>query len=137
VARLLATLQNVAEARLRYAGRRALVRASLIGGCVLGALLCLGFALAAITVALADAVGIMAALAIMAIAALVLILILLTALSIEARRHRARAARRSQLDREFYRTAALSMMPSRAPSRPVIGLGLVALGALLVLARRD
>jgi hypothetical protein len=136
VARLFATVARVAETRARNIGRRAAVRAALVGGCILAALLCIGFVLAAATVALADRVGMINALAIMAGGSLVLVLILLGVLELEARRHRRYAARRASLDRELYRAAALSALPRRAPSRPVIGLGLVALGALLVLARR-
>ena len=72
----------------------------------------------------------------MAGGALVLVLILLAALAMEARRHRRPAVRRAELDRQLYRAAALSIFPYRAPSRPVLGLGLVVLGALLVLVRR-
>jgi hypothetical protein len=136
VARLFATVARVAEARVRNIGRRAAVRAGLIGGCILAALVCLGFVLAAGTVALAEQVGLLNALAIMAGGALLFVLILLGALELESRRHRRYAARRADLDRQLYRAAALSAIPTRAPSRPVIGLGLVALGSLLVLARR-
>ncbi len=136
MARLFATVARVAEARVRNVGRRVAVRATLIGACILAALLCIGFVLAAATVALADRVGMINALAIMAGGSLVLVLVLLGALELEARRYRRFAARRAILDRQLYRAAALSAMPRKAPSRPVIGLGLVALGALLVLARR-
>ena len=83
VARLFATVSRVAEARVRNIGRRAALRAALIGGCVLAALLCLGFALIAATVALADRFGTINALAIMAGGALVVLLILLAALAWE------------------------------------------------------
>ena len=134
--RLFATLSHVAQARLRHAGRRAALRGGLIGGGVLAALVCIGFALAAATVALAARVGTIEALAIMAAGALAVVLIFLGVLGLEARRHRRLRARRADLDRELVRAAAISMVPNRAPSRPVVGLGLVALGALLVLARR-
>ena len=137
VARLFATVTRIAETRLRNVGRRAALRAGLIGGCVLAALLCLAFALAAATVALADRYGTINALAIMAAGALVLLLILLGVLAWERRRHRQLAARRAVLDREVARAAAVSLMAGTRPSRPVLGLGLVALGALLVLIRRD
>jgi len=137
VARLFATVSRIAQARIRNIGRRAVLRASLMAGCVVAALLCLSFALAAATVALADRVGTINALAIMAAGALVLLLILLGILAIEARRHRRLAIQRARLDRELYRAAALSIVPSRVPSRPVLGFGLVALGALLVLLRRS
>lgn len=136
MARLFGTVTRVVETRLRNIGRRAALRAGLIGACVVAALVCIGFALAAATAALAERVGLINALAIMAGAALVLVLIFLAALAIEARRHRRTAVRRAELDRQLFQAAALSMIPSRAPSRPVLGLGLVALGALLVLVRR-
>jgi MYXO-CTERM domain-containing protein len=136
MARLFATVSRVAQARLRQLGRRAALRGTLAAGCVLAALLCLGFALAAATAALADRIGLINALAVMATGALLLLLILLAALALEARRHRRRAARLASLDRQMFRAAALSMVPERAPSRPVAGLALVALGAFLVLARR-
>ncbi len=135
MARLFATVSRVAQARLRNIGRRAGLRAALFGGCVVAALLCLGFALAAATVALADRVGLINACAIMAGGALLVLLILIGILSLEERRHRRYAERRASLDRQLYQAAALSMIPSRAPSRPVLGLGLVAVGALLVLMR--
>jgi hypothetical protein len=137
VARLLASVSRVAEARIRNIGRRAALRAALIGGCVLAALLCLAFALTAATVGLARQVGTVDALAIMAAGALVLLLVLLLALAWEARRHRRLAARRAALDRQLAQTAALSLLGGARPSRPAIGLGLVALGALMVLMRRD
>lgn len=136
MARLFGTVTRVAETRLRNVGRRVALRAGLIGACVVAALFCIGFALATATVALAERVGLLNALAIMAGVALVLALILLAALAIEARRHRRYAARRAELDRQLFQAAALSMIPSRAPSRPLLGFGLVALGALLVLVRR-
>jgi hypothetical protein len=71
--------------------------------------------------------------------ALLVALGLMLALSIEAQRERRIAARRASLDRELLRTAAFSAAVPRAarlPGRAGVGLGLVALGALLVLARR-
>lgn len=133
---LFASVSRIAEARVRNAGRRLGLRAALIGGAVLCALVCIGFALAAATVALAARVGTIEALAIMAGGALVLVLVFIGILAWEARRHRRLAARRAALDREFLRAAALSMVPQRAPSRPIVGFGLVALGAMLVLLRR-
>lgn len=135
--RLFATVSRVAQARARQIGRRAVLRGSLIAGCALSALLCIGFAVAALTVALAREVGPIAALAIMATGALALILVFLGLLALETRRHRRHAVQRANLDRQLYRAAALSVVPDRAPSRSVVGLGLVALGALLVLARRS
>jgi MYXO-CTERM domain-containing protein len=136
MARLFATVARVAEARINNLGRRAALRGSLMACAVLAALFCLGFVLMAATVALAERVGLINALWIMAVGALVLALAFLVALRIEARNHRRTAARRAELDRQLFQAAALSMIPTHAPSRPVLGLGLVAVGALLVLMRR-
>ncbi len=137
VGRFFATISRVAETRIRNVGKRAALRAALMGACVLAAVLSLCFALVAATVALADRYGTINALGIMAGAALVVVLILLAVLAWEARRHRRLAARRAALDRQLYRSAAISLMGDARPSRPTLGLGLVALGALLVLMRRD
>jgi hypothetical protein len=50
-----------------------------------------------------------------------------------------RAAQRSGLDRKLARAALLSVAPTRIgrPPRGLIGAGLVALGALIILRRRD
>jgi hypothetical protein len=136
VARLFSTVTRVAEARVRHTARRLGLRATLAGGAIFCALVCIGFALAAATVALARRIGVIEALAIMAAGALVLVLLLVLALWWEARQHRRLAVRRAALDRELFRVAALSAVPSRAPSRSALGFGLVAVGALLVLMRR-
>lgn len=136
MARPFAVLSQVVEARLRYLGRRTAVRAGLITGCGAAALAFLVFLLAALATALAERYGTIAALAMMAGLALLVVLALLLALAIEARRHRRRATLRAAADRRLYQTAALSMVPHARPSRSTVGLGLVALGALLVLARR-
>jgi hypothetical protein len=135
-----ANVTRLVEARLHRAGRRLGARAALVAGCVFAGLLALGFLLAAVTVALADRYGTLPALGIMAVAALVLLFALLLALSLEARRHRRLAVRQQGLDRQLFQAAAMSAasaVPRRMPSRMVAGLGLVALGAFLVLARRD
>jgi hypothetical protein len=139
VARLLSSLAGIAEARARSTVRRLGLRAMLVAGCVAAGLLASGFGLAAATVALAGRVGVLPALGIMAAAAIVVLLALLAALAIEARRHRRIAAERARLDRQLYRAAALAAAPRVAPrlSRTAIGLGLVGIGALLVLMRRD
>lgn len=134
-----ATLYSVAQARVRHASQRLGLRAALIGGCILAALLFLGFALAAATVRLSDRVGLLQALAIMAGVALLVVLVLVGVLATEARRERRIAARRAVLDRDLLRAASISAVLPRAAglsSRTGLGLGLVALGALLVLARR-
>jgi hypothetical protein len=139
VARLLSSLAGIAEARLRSTARRVRLRAVLIGGCVVAGLLAAGFGLAAATVALAQRLGALPALGIMAGAALLLLLVLMAALAIEARRHRTTAAARERLDRQLYRTAALAALPRsrHGLTRTTVGLALVALGAFIVLRRRD
>lgn len=132
---MLGSLGRVAQARLRDAGRRARARAVVAVCCGLAGLIALVFGLTAITVALAHRIGPLWALVVMAGAALAVMLILLGVLSWQARRDRAQAAMRAELDSRLMRAAALSMVPSRLPSRPVLGLGLVTLGALLVYFR--
>jgi len=124
---------------MRHAGRRLGVRAALISACVLAGLIMLAFLLGAATVALTERYGLLQALGIMAGAAFLLLLLLLGILAIEARRERRIAARRAALDSRLLRSAAISAavpQVARLPSRAGLGLGLVALGALLVLARR-
>lgn len=94
------------------------------------------YALIAVTIALSRRYGSLEALGIVGGVALLVMLCFLLALWLEARRHRRLAARRAALDAQLYRAAALSLVPDRAPSRPVVGFGLVALGAGLVLLRR-
>lgn len=134
--RLLASLAEIAQARLTNAGRRVRWRAGLIAATVIAGLIAAGFAVGAATVGLAHLIGTVGALLVMACLALVVVLILLGTLTREERRHRVYLMRREGLGRQFTRAAASSVMPRRAPSRPVFGLALVALGALLVLARR-
>lgn len=134
---LFGSLAGLFEARLKRAGRRFGVRLALIAGCAAALLLVAGFGLAAVTVALAERYGVLSALLMMAAAGLVLLLGLLLALSVEARRHRRIAARQATLDSQLARAAAMSAIPGRLPSRTAAGLGLVALGAFLVLVRRD
>jgi hypothetical protein len=134
---LVASLARVAQARARRLGRRMGLRLALIAGCVLAGIVFLIFALAALTVALAREMGLLEALAVIAAGALVVIGILLVILALEARSHRRTLARQRALDRQLLQAAALSAVPTRLPSRPVTGLALVALGALLVLMRRN
>jgi hypothetical protein len=136
VARLIASLAGLAEARVRRVARRARWRAALIGLAALLGLMALGFALIAATVALAEAIGPVRALLVMAGIALFGLAIVLIVLAAEARDERRRAARRETLDRELARAALLAAVPSR-PSRGMAGIALVVLGAVLVLRRRD
>ncbi|HMQ93287.1 hypothetical protein, partial [Amaricoccus sp.] len=97
------------------------------------------FALGAATAALAARLGWVAALAIMAGVMLLAALILAAVLAAERREARRLAAERSTLDRKLARAALLSVAPTRLrrPSRGMVGAGLVALGALIILLRRD
>ena len=131
-----ASLGRVAKARVRDVGRRAQLRASLAGGALLFGLIALGFALLAATVALAEELGLLNALLVMAGGAFVIAIILIVVMKAQARRDRRMAAARAEMDSRLLKAAAVSMVPGMAPSRPVLGLGLLALGALMVLGRR-
>jgi heme/copper-type cytochrome/quinol oxidase subunit 2 len=134
--RLLSSVGRVAEARLRDAGRRIGMRAVLAAAAALAGLIAAGFAIGAATVALAARLGTIEALLVMAGVALVVMIALLIVISAQARRDREQAALRAELDSRLLRAAAVSMIPTRVPSRPVLGLALVAVGALLVMIRR-
>jgi hypothetical protein len=134
--RLLSSVGRVAEARLRDAGRRIGIRAVLIAAAALAGLMAAGFVIGAATVALAARLGTIEALLVMAGVALVIMIALLIVISAQARRDREQAALRAELDSRLLRAAAVSMIPTRVPSRPVLGLALVAVGALLVMIRR-
>ena len=134
--RLLSTVSQVAQARLRQISRRAARRGELMFGAAVTGIIALVYALIAVTTALAREYGTLAALGIVGGVAFLVMLGLLVALWLEARRHRQMAARRAALDAQLYRAAALSLVPAKAPSRGAVGVGLVALGAALVLLRR-
>lgn len=134
--RLLSTVSQVAQARLHQISRRAALRGELMFGAAVAGIIALVYALIAATIALARRFGTLEALGIVGGLAFVVMLGFVLALWLEARRHRRLAARRAALDAQLYRAAALSLVPDRAPSRPVLGFGLVALGAALVLLRR-
>jgi len=136
VIRLLSSVGRVAEARLKDAGRRIGMRVVLTAAAALAGLVAAGFAIGAVTVALAARLGTIEALLVMAGVALVVMIALLIVISAQARRDREQAALRAELDSRLIRAAAVSMIPTRAPSRPVLGLALVAVGALLVMIRR-
>lgn len=134
------TVAAILETRLRETGRRFGLRAALLSGCVLALLVCLGFGLAAGTVALSARIGLLPALGVMAGCALAVALVILAVLAVEARQAKRRAALRPSLESELVRsvafTAAANPAARRLPSRYVVGLGLVAVGATLVLLRR-
>jgi hypothetical protein len=134
--RVLATVSRIAQVRLHQISRRTARRAELMLGAAVAGIIVLVYLLIAVTVALARQTGTLGALAIVGGIALLVMLGFLLALRLEAGRHRQMAARRAELDAQLYRAAALSLVPDRLPSRPVMGFGLVALGAALVLLRR-
>lgn len=134
--RLLSTVSQVAQARLHQVSRRAAKRGKLILGAAVAGIIVFVCAIIAATVALAQEFGTLEALGIVGGVAFVVMLCFLLALWLEARRYRKLAARRAALDAQLYRAAALSLVPDRAPSRPVLGLSLVAVGAGLILLRR-
>lgn len=133
---VIASLTRIAQARIRDAGRRAQIRAALAVGAAVFGLIGVGFGLLAATVALAEEIGLVYALLTMSGGALVIALIMVVVMKAQARRDRRMKAVRADMDSRMLKAAALSMVPTMSPSRPVIGIGLVALGALLVLARR-
>jgi hypothetical protein len=129
-------ITRLAEARVRQTGRRLGFRAALAAVAALAFVVFLFFGLAALAVWLSRFMSLPEALLVIAGVALLVVLGVFLALALEARRHRRLAARREAFDRQLVRAAALAAMPSRLPSRPVAGLGLVAAGALLVLLGR-
>lgn len=126
-------ITRLAEARVRQTGRRLGFRVALAAVAGLAFAVFLFFGLAALAVWMTHFMRLQDALAIIAGGALLLVLVILVALAIEARRHERRAAQREAFDRQLVRAATLAAMPSKMPSRSVTGLGLVAVGALLVL----
>lgn len=134
--RLLATVTQVAQTRLNQISRRAALRGELMFGAAVAGIIALVYALIAGTIALSYRYGTLKALGIVGGVSFVVMLGFLLALWIEGRRHRRLAARRAALDAQLYRAAALSLVPDKAPSRSVVGFGMVALGAALVLLRR-
>lgn len=136
---LFGQITRLAEARLKQTGRRIGLRVTLAALAALALLVFVFFGLAAVVVWMAHSMRLETALAIVAGGGLVVVLAVMIALSIESRRYQRLAAKRQSFDQQLVRTAALAAMPSRMPSRSVTGLGLVAVGALLVLLgrRRD
>jgi hypothetical protein len=134
------TLTSIVQARVRHVGQRLGTRVALFGCLAVLGVIFLVFALTAGTVALSDRYGLLHALMFMAGGALVLFLIVLVIMAVEEQRERRIAFRRLQLDNRMVRAAAMqAALPqvARLPGRVTVGLGLVAVGALLVLARRS
>lgn len=125
---------------MKRAARRAGRRVALVAVAALLALTAAGFGLAAGVLALAREVGTVPALLVVAGVAAVLCLILMLVIAADTRKEERLAAMRRPIDSEFasaaFRSAALTGATAR-PSRGLIGLALVAVGALLVLRGRD
>jgi len=128
----LGQIRRLAEVRVKRAGQRLGLRAALAAVAALAFVVFLFFGLAALAVWMMHSMRPESALLVIAGGALVVMLAILLALRLEARKHRRLAAQRQSFDQQLVRTAALAAMPSKMPSRPVAGLGLVAIGALLV-----
>ncbi len=126
-------ITRLAEARVKRTGRRLGFRAALAAVAALAFLVFLFFGLAGVAVWLTHYMRLQEALLVIAGGALLVVLGVYLALALEARKHRRLAATREAFDRQLVRAATLAAMPSRMPSRSVTGLGLVAVGALLVL----
>lgn len=96
------------------------------------------FGLGAITAALAAELGLVAALAIMAAAALLGCLVVLVLMKSAERRYRAVAAERAELQRRLSQLAMLSAFGAARPRLgQVVGLGVLAAGAILILGRMN
>jgi len=102
-------------------------------------LMALVFGLVALTLGLADWLGVIPALLVLCALSLAGAGIALALLASETRKARLVAARRAPLDRELARAALMSAAPLgiRRVPRGLIGLGLVALGAVLVVTRKS
>ena len=126
-------IARLAEARVKRTGQRLGFRAGLAAIAAVAFLVFLFFGLAGLAVWMTRTMPLHQALLVIAGGGLLVVIAAYVALAIEARRHRRLAAKQEAFDRQLVRAAALAAMPSRMPSRSVTGLGLVAVGALLVL----
>ena len=126
-------ITRLVEGRLKQTGRRLGLRVVLAAVASLAFVISLLFGLAALAVWMVRYMPLHEALLIIAGGALLVVVAILIALSLEARKHRRHAAQREAFDRQLVRVATVAAMPTRMPSRSVAGLGLVAVGALMVL----
>lgn len=132
-------LISLVEARVERTGRHIGMRAALWGCLAVAGITCFVFLLVLATTALSVHYGTMQALGIMAAASFLVAMLILLALQIEGRRYRRLAARSRPLDAQLMQAAAFSAaasVPRKMPSRTAVGLGMVALGAFLVMRRR-
>lgn len=133
IARLFLSLGQAQIGEFRDQTRRRVIFGALLGFFGLIALI---FGLAALTAWLAQRVGLIAAFGIIGGGALACALIVLIAMKLAERRHQALAAERAELQR---RLSQLAMMTAFGTARPrtgqLIGLGVVAAAALLILGR--
>lgn len=126
-------ITRLVEGRLKQTGRRLGLRVVLAAVASLAFVISLLFGLAALAVWMVRYMPLHEALLIIAGCALLVVVAILIALSLEARKYRRHAAKREAFDRQLVRVATVAAMPTRMPSRSVAGLGLVAVGALMVL----
>jgi hypothetical protein len=139
----LAPLAGLATADLRRLRDRSARKAAFLGGIGLFGLLAFGFGLAALTVGLARSLGLLGALLVMMGACIIGLLILLILMRMAEARDREIDARSAGRNRRLYQMASLAILPSLLrPGRArlagrAVGLGLMAVGALLLFARRS
>jgi hypothetical protein len=138
----LAPLAGLATADLRRLRDRGSRKALFFGGIALLGLLGFGFGLTALTVALARWLGLLGALLVMMGVCVIGLLILLILMRTVEARDREFYARSAERNRRLYQMASLAILPSLLrPGRArlagrALGLGLMAVGALLLFARR-
>ncbi len=134
---ILRSVGAVAEARVRASARQVQRKALFGVVAALFGVMALVFGLIALTLGLADWLGVIPALLMLCAISLAGTGIALALLASETRKARLLAARRAPLDRELARAALFSAAPLgvRRLPRGLVGLGLVALGALLVVTR--
>jgi hypothetical protein len=139
----LAPLVGLATTDLRRLRDRSIRKAAFLAGIGLFALLAFGFGLGALTVALARWLGLLGALLLLMGACIVGLLILLILMRLAEARDREIDARYAGRHRRLYQMASLAVLPSLLrPGRArlagrAVGLGLMAVGALLLFSRRS
>lgn len=133
IARLFLSLGQAQIGEFRDQTRRRLIYGALLGFFVLIALI---FGLAALTAWLAQLYGLIAAFGILGGGALAGALIVLIAMKLAERRHRALAAERAKLQRRLSQLALLTAFGTARPKpSQLVGLGIAAAAALLILGR--
>lgn len=135
---LLAAARLVAgmgTARVRRVSRNARAQAIAIGFLALFALTALVFCLTAVSVALAEWLGLLEALVVMSAAALLACLATILVIRAQARRRDRQKAMEAMQDRRLMETAAITLLP-QLRGAGMLGLGVLAVGAFLLSRRR-